>query len=382
MPWQVSDAMSLRTEFVQLARQQTGSFRELCRRFGISARTGYKWCERYCEEDPHSLADRSRRPLSSPCRTDAQTEAQVVQLRCQHPAWGGRKLHRRLQDMGIHNVPAPSTITDILHRHGLISAQASEQAQPWQRFEHPQPNALWQMDFKGHFETLAGRCHPLTVLDDHSRYNLVLVACARTDAQTVRKHLTEAFRRYGLPGRINADNGEPWGSSSRPSHGITQLSVWLIRLGIRVSHSRVGHPQTNGKEERFHRTLKAEVLNGATFTDHQQVSCIFADWRQVYNQQRPHEALQMATPMTRYRPSPVSFPETLPPIEYQSGDQVVNVVSNGWFRFRGQQIKVSNALKGLPIALRPRQGQDGCFDVYFCHQRIMQLDLRQTENAW
>lgn len=381
MPWQESHIMDLRTEFVHLALQKESSFRQLCQRFDISTKTGYKWCERFCQDDVNSLKDRSRRPFSNPLRTNETIEQQVVQLRRQHPAWGGRKLHRRLQDMGMLNVPAPSTITDILHRHGLICPRASEQAQPWQRFEHSQPNALWQIDFKGYFETLAERCHPLTVLDDHSRYNLVLAACARTDAQTVRSHLTEAFHRYGLPGRINADNGAPWGSTKDPSHGITDLTVWLIRLGIRVSHSRVGHPQTNGKDERFHRTLKAELLRGPAFADLQQAAHAFELWRQVYNQQRPHEALGMSTPITRYRPSPVTFTEVLPPIEYQQADQVRQVVSNGWFRFQGRAIKVSKALRGLPIALRPRQREDGCFDVYFCHQRIMKLDLRQTEDA-
>lgn len=381
MPWTPTDTMMLRSEFVRLALSEDCSFRELCRRFGISTKTGYKWLKRFQEGFPDSLADRSRKPHSSPFRTSDDIEAEVVRLRKQHPAWGGRKLHRRLADLGFTDVPACSTITDILHRHGLITLAASEQAQPWQRFEHDTPNALWQIDFKGYIETLAGRCHPLTVLDDHSRFNVVLAACSRTDTTSVQTHLTHAFRRYGLPVRINADNGAPWGSSSEPSHGITQLTIWLIRLGIRISHSRPRHPQTNGKDERFHRTLKAEVLNGKPFANLNQAAQAFDAWREVYNQQRPHEALGMATPITRYAPSPLAFPEALPAIEYGPDDEVVVVDWNGWFRFQNQDFKVSNALHRLPIALRPHSNSDGLFDAYFCHHRVRQLDLREPDSA-
>ncbi|WP_374348932.1 IS481 family transposase [Chitinimonas sp.] len=375
MPWKPLDTMSLRSEFVQLALQEGCNFRDLCRRFRISAKTGYKWRKRFDPDSPDSLADQSRVPKHSPARTDLALEALVVSLRHQHPCWGGRKLQRRLLDLGHIPVPSPSTITGILHRHGLITPTASEQPQAWQRFEHDQPNALWQIDFKGYFDTLAGRCHPLTLIDDHSRYNLTLVACERTDTATVQAQLQAVFERYGLPVRINADNGAPWGSPSDPSHGITQLTVWLIRLGIRVSHSRPFHPQTNGKDERFHRTLKAGVLNGRSFQDLTHVQQAFDQWREVYNQQRPHEALAMATPVTRYRPSPLVFPIALRPIEYGPDDQVIEVGWNGWFRFRQREIKVSNALHRLPIAIRPDPLKDGVFEVRFCHQRLMTLDL-------
>jgi transposase InsO family protein len=200
-------------------------------------------------------------------RTADELEAEVVALRKQHPAWGGRKLSKRLKNLGHADAPAPSTVTDILHRHGLINAGASAHATAWKRFEHAQPNSLWQIDFKGYFPTPAGLCHPLTVIDDHSRYNVILAACARTDSKSITPILTAAFRRYGLPVRINGDNGAPWGSSREREHGLTPLTVWLTRLGIRVSHSAPAHPQTNGKDERFHRSLKAEVLNGRSFND-------------------------------------------------------------------------------------------------------------------
>ncbi|MBB5506631.1 transposase InsO family protein [Paraburkholderia sp. JPY681] len=260
--------MNLRLEFVCLALQEGANRRELCRRAGISAKTGYKWLSRHAQDSTAmALADRSRRPRQTPARTAPCVEQQVVQLRQAHPAWGGRKISRRLSDLGHTDVPAPSTVTDILHRHGLIDAAASAAATPWQRFEHEQPNDLWQMDFKGWFDLQDGRhCSPLTMLDDHSRYNVTLDACIGTDTRTVQHHLERTFRRYGLPPRINADNGSPWGSPSQAGQ-LTELAIWLIRLGICLSHSRVAHPQTNGKEERFHRTLKAEVIAGHHFKD-------------------------------------------------------------------------------------------------------------------
>jgi transposase InsO family protein len=217
MPWNPRDIMNLRLEFVELASHEGANRRELCRRFGISPKTAYKWLGRHAREGEAALADRSRRPSRSPAHTAPPVEQRVVDLRQQHPAWGGRKISRRLRDLGYTGVPAPSTVTDILHRHGLISPEASEAATPWQRFEHAQPNELWQMDFKGWFDLQDGRrCSPLTVLDDHSRFNLILEACSSTDTRAVLARLRQTFRRYGLPLRINADNGSPWGSPSQP----------------------------------------------------------------------------------------------------------------------------------------------------------------------
>ena len=180
MPWNVKDTMSLREEFICLASGRTLPFSELCRRFNISRQTGYKWVERHRTQGGEGLADQSRRPHHSPMRSSDQTVALVLELRRQH-GWGGRKIERRLRDLGHANVPAPATITEILRRHGLIHERDSAQRQHWQRFEHAYPNSLWQMDFKGDFPTLeGGRCAALTVLDDHSRFNVVLTACART----------------------------------------------------------------------------------------------------------------------------------------------------------------------------------------------------------
>lgn len=365
--------MTLRTEFVALARGEGVNISSLARRFGISRKTAYKWLARADAQQP--LNDRSRRPRTSPTRTDPVMEQAVIDLRADHSCWGGRKLRQVLIDQGRSHVPAASTITHILRRHGRIADRQPGQPIPGHRFEHATPNDLWQMDFKGTISVGAGRCDPLTVLDDHSRYNLILAAQPSTRTATVKTALTHAFRHYGLPARMNMDNGAPWGSPRGDSRGLSELTVWLVRLGIRVSFSTPAHPQTNGKEERFHRSLKAEVVNGRAFTDVAELQRAFDTWRDIYNTVRPHQGIGMVTPGQRYQPSPRAFPEALPAIEYSPHDTIVTVQSNGVVRFKGQTLKVSNALRGHPIALRPNEMQDGVYDLYFAHHRLTQIDL-------
>jgi transposase InsO family protein len=315
--------MSARKEFVLLAMQENANVRALCRQFGISPKTGYKLINRYAEEGEAGLADRSRQPKSSPQRTADTVESAVLALRDQHPAWGPRKLKARLEALGHTGVPAPSTVSAILGRHGRLDGTQSAAHQAWQRFEHAAPNDLWQMDFKGHVAMREGRCHPLTVLDDHSRYAVCLKACANEQSVTVQAALTGTFRRYGLPWRMTMDNGAPWGGDG--GNPYTVLTVWLLRLGIGISHSRPYHPQTQGKDERFHRTLKAEVLAHETFADQTAAQRRFESWRDVYNLERPHQALGQKPPVSRYSPSQRPFPETLPPIEYSPVDVVRKV---------------------------------------------------------
>ena len=258
MPWTVCDAMSQRREFVALAGAEGANMSELCRRFGISRRVGYKWRGRYEAHGEAGLADRSRRPRRSPGQTPEALEARVLELREAHPAWGGRKLRRRLLDLGEAAAPAPSTITEILRRNGRLDEAEADKHTAFTRFEHKAPNDLWQMDFKGHFATEAGRCHALTVLDDHSRYALELGACANERTETVQARLTSAFRRYGLPWRMLMDNGSPWGNSLEDRY--TPLTVWLLRLGVAISHGKPYHPQTQGKDAHLQHPLAAQEL--------------------------------------------------------------------------------------------------------------------------
>jgi transposase InsO family protein len=375
MPWQEVSTMSLRKEFIMLASQDCANLSELCRRFGISRKTAYKWLGRFDEAGNEGLQDRSRRPHQSSHRTPQPVEQLALSIRDAHPAWGGRKIKRRLEDLGHEALPSVSTLTQILRRNGRLDAAESAKHTAWKRFEHDAPNRLWQMDFKGHFALGTGRCHPLTVLDDHSRYSLRLEACANEQGSTVQTRLTGAFRRYGLPERMTMDNGSPWGSDA--DHPYTPLTAWLIRLGIRVSHSRPYHPQTQGKDERFHRTLDAEVLKGKVFRDLDHCQRRFDQWRAVYNLERPHEALGMAVPASRYRQSGRGFPETLPAIEYGPGDIVRKVQDKGDIHYRGFVFKVGRAFRGYPVALRSAS-EEGIMKVYFCQQCIAKVDLNAS----
>ena len=285
MPWKALNTMDLRQEFVLLAQQEGANRRELCRRYGISPQTAYKWLRRYVEDGVKGLSDRSRRPANSPWLSPPALEAAVLAVRREHDAWGGRKISRYLADQGVA-VIAPSTVTSILH----------------------------------------------------------------------------------------------WGCPKLPGQ-LTELGVWLVRLGIRMTHSRPRHPQTNGKDERFHRSLKAEVLKGRTFDSLTRVQKALDDWRTVYNHKRPHEGLQMATPITRYAPSTRAFPRQLPPLEYSPGDEVRTVGWNGALKFRGRRYQLSNALHRYPVAVQASAKEDGLFDVFFAHHRCLTIDLRTDETA-
>jgi transposase InsO family protein len=377
MPWRERSIMQQREEFVRLALLPGSNMSELCRRFEISRNNGYKWLARYLMEGQAGLTARSRRPKRSPLRTEPAITAEVLRIRANsNGAWGGRKIARVLRNEGFVTVPAASTITEILRRHGQLEQRAGEHPGPYRRFERPEPNELWQMDYKGHFVIRRGRCHPLTVLDDHARYSLGLEACDDEQGSTVQGRLTGVFRRYGLPLFMLMDNGSPWSD-----HGpYTELTVWLMQLGIKVVHGRPYHPQTQGKEERFHRTLKAEVIDGNRFVDLADCQRAFDQWRHVYNHLRPHQALDLDVPANRYRVSPRSYPERLPALQYGPDDLVRKVDQDGHFSFKGRDFRLSKAFRRQPIALRPTT-KDGVFSIHFCAQQIATLDLHVGSNA-
>lgn len=376
MSWQEVTTLALRNEFIVLAQHEDCNFTTLCKSFNISRKTGYKWLNRFSESGAEGLLDLSRRPHSSPLKSTESVESAVVTLRKAHPGWGGRKLKARLEDLGYQGVPAASTITAILCRKELLDPVESAKHTAFISFEHPNPNDLWQMDFKGHIPMRQGRCHPLTVLDDHSRYNIVLQACENERTDTVQKALIDSFRRYGLPNRMTMDNGSPWGNNQ--FNDLTPLTVWLIRLEIGVSHSRPYHPQTQGKDERFHRTLNIEAIIGQQFEDLADCQRRFDKFRDIYNLERPHESLGMRTPGSRYKISQRPYPETLRAIEYGPDDQVRKVQSKGEIFFKGNVYRVPSALQGYPIALRPTE-TDGTYSVYFCHQKVKEISLNETE---
>lgn len=375
MPWQERSVMSERQEFVVLAQQEGANISALCGRYGISRKTGYKWLGRAASGD-RVLADRSRRPRASPAQTPSETEARILELRAEHPAWGGRKLRHRLVVQGVATVPAPSTITAILRRHGLLAPEPPPR--DFLRFEHAAPNDLWQMDFMGHRPLDAGRVHPWTLLDDHSRFALGLQACANERHDTVKAHLTAVFRRFGMPRAILTDNGSPWASAGRG--GLTALEAWLLRLGIAPWHGRIRHPQTQGKVERFHGTIAAEVFAHRALATLAEAQDHFDPFRACYNLERPHEALEYAVPASRYRPSPRPFPETVSPVAYGPDDVVRTVTVHGFIRWRGRRRFISRGLVGEPVAIRPTP-EDGQWQVVYCHRRVATIDLDHPDEV-
>ena len=377
MAWKECDRLSERREFVGLALVEGANLSRLCEGFGVSRKTGYKWLHRFRAEGEAGLGDRSRRPQQVRSPTSAEMVEKILSLREAHPTWGGRKIRRRLQDLGAGQVPAASTITSILDRCGRIDRGESLKRQPLRRFERAEPNELWQMDFKGEFRmSRGGSCYPLTVLDDHSRYSLVLEACGNQQRETVQSHLTTAFQRYGLPQAMLMDNGPPW-SAPHVWGGPTRLTVWLMDLDIAVLHGRPGHLQTQGKEERFHRTLKQEVFEGRDFADLSAAQLRFDPWRQTYNQVRPHEALDPDVPASRYRVSwrPYRAEAVETTFEYDVRFTVRRVRQEGRIRLGGKDYFVGGAFGGRRVGLR-RRPEEELWEVYYRTFPVATLNAR------
>ena len=381
MPWPIKKLLTMKEEFVTLARQREGSFGALCQRYGISRACGYKWLSRYEKAGVKGLEERSRRPHHHPQATSAEMEECIVELRQQNPAWGGRKLRRRLLDLGLKAAPSASTITEILRRRGLLIAPESGPVGPWQRFEHLAPNDLWQMDFKAPLQTLrSGVCHPFTALDDHSRFSLQVEPCPNQRLQSVQDALQATFERYGLPRAILCDNGTPWRGADSAC-AFSALGVWLLRVGVELWHGRPYHPQTQGKEERFHRTLQAEVLDRCTaWLDHEHCRSQFEAFRTRYNLHRPHEALDLAVPASRYQPSTRPWPKTIQLPQYLPADEVRLVRAKGEIKFKNKLYYVGQAFGALEVAFRPTD-RDGYFDLFFGWKKIGALDLNDPSLA-
>jgi transposase InsO family protein len=351
---------------------------DLCRRYGISRKTAYKWLKRHQADGVEGLADRSRRPHDHPRTTPLAMVERVLEVRAVY-GWGGRKIHAYLVQQGVADVPAASTITAILGRHGTQNPMTQLAPPParWQRFEAERPNDLWQIDFKAPVPVQDGTRHPLLILDDHSRFVVGLTASPNHQHDTVVAALTALFQRYGLPARLLGDNGSPWGTSH---HGtgvpLTRLTAWLIRLGIAISHGRPYHPQTQGKIERCFRTLGGEVLSRTATLSPDQLQDRFEDWRLVYNHWRPHDALGGACPSSRYQASARLFPAEPPPLLYELSDTLVRVSAQGFIRLEKQRYFVSQAIPGDPVAVRPTAEPD-IVAIWYGPQFVSFVDLRE-----
>ena len=375
MPWQECSSMSERQEFVAFARQEGATIAALCRQFGISRKTASKWLAR-AEEGETSFTDHSRRPHTSPHSTLPEVEAAVLAQRAQHPAWGGRKLHHALARQGLVQPPAPSTITAILRRHELLPPDPPPRA--FVRFEHAAPNDLWQLDFMGPRDLDDGQVHPLTVLDDHSRFAVLVAACGDQQLGTVKAQLSRVLAHYGLPRAILCDNGSPWAPAGEV--GLTRLEAWWLRLGIEPWHGRVYHPQTQGKVERLHGTIAVEVFGQRALPDLVTAQAAFDTFRTCYNHDRPHEALADGVPVDRYHPSPRPFPATLPDIVYGPDDEVRIVTVHGSIQWQRRRVFVSRGLVGEPVGVRPT-AEDGLWHVYYCQRQVATIDRRHRDKV-
>lgn len=356
MPWRKTCPMDQRREFIDGWLHDEGTFADLCARFAVSRKTGYKWVERFEAGGAGALVDRSRARLRQET-TSAERVARIIALRQRHPFWGPKKLKSRLERLEpAIRWPAGSTIGEILRRHGLVVARRTRRRTPI--YEGPfvvrlAPNDVWAADFKGWFRTTDGtRVDPLTVSDGASRFLIRCRAVAKTDGDNVQAQLTSAFQEFGLPKALRTDNGVPFATVG--VGGLSRLGVWLIKLGVTPERIRPAHPEENGAHERMHRTLKQQTAKPPRTTLAEQQEA-FDRFKAEYNGERPHEALGMKTPGEVYRPSPRPFPRRLSAIEYPAGSVVRRVSTNGTVKFKDKGIYVSNALVDEDVRLEENE---------------------------
>ncbi len=365
MAWRSVDVQEQRVRFVVAADRGGKDFRALCQEFEISRPTGYLWRRRYQQQGLAGIAERSRRPQRSPRQTGEEREQRVVELRQRYPDWGARKLQVLLARSGVE-LPA-STIHRILLRRGLVRGW-DRQETALQRFERAEPNQLWQMDFKGSkgWDRPVG---PLSLLDDHSRYLIALRGTWTTKAEAVREQLESAFVECGVPEAMLMDHGTPWWNARTPT-GATWLTVWLMQQGIQLHWSGYRHPQTQGKVERFHGSLqRAQLRRGVPDQQRQQW---LDEYRYEYNQVRPHEALGMQTPASRWHRSLRVYNPHPAPWQYKEGAMVTKVSTSGQIWTERRRWNISYALAGQPVELVRLQDR---VLVYHCRTVIRELDL-------
>src|SRR6266568_4500881 len=376
MPWKETCAMNERVIMISEYLSGDYSISDLSRRYGVSRRSVYKWIERHKDQGWAGLADLSRAPHHHPNALSPELEHLILQWKQERPLWGAPKIHAKL--LALPGCPSESTVSNVLQRHGLTrKTRRRRQATPSEQpFAHCLgANELWCADFKGWFSTGDGRrCDPLTISDAHTRYLLRCQATGGTTGVSAVKPLFIAtFREFGMPGAIRTDNGTPFASTGLG--GLTALSVWWLRLGIRLERIMPGQPQQNGRHERMHRTLKEATASPPRSTLPLQQRA-FDEFRREYNEQRPHEALGQKLPATVYAPSPRDYPERLPaPRGYPLEWRVRAVREAGQMKWRGRNVMLTKALWGQEIGLKPIA--DGLWAIYFEALELGEFDERQ-----
>ena len=376
MPWLETAPMHQRTQFIADYQRAVASVAELCARFGVSRKTGYKWIDRYAADGPAGLVDRSRRPHGCSHHTSAEIVAALLDTRRHHPTWGAKKLLLVLAKRHpTWCLPARSTACDLLQRHGLITRRRRRQVP-----SHPgrpltpmtAPNEIWTADFKGQFLTRNGLyCYPLTIVDGFSRYLLACQGLLSTRVALARPVFQRLFAECGLPRIIRTDNGVPLATTALGR--LSLLSVWWIRLGIYPELIEPASPQQNGRHERMHRTLKAEATRPPS-RNLQAQQTRFNAFRREYNTERPHEALGQETPASAYTPSHRVLPTTLPPMEYPGHFEVRLVSRNSGIRWKHHWVCVTHTLAGEYVGLE--EVDDGLWDVYFGPLKLGRMNER------
>jgi transposase InsO family protein len=372
MPWEGKTVEGNRKDFVCEAIAKNESLSALCRKYQITRKIGYKWLKRF--ENGEALKDRSRKPFHTPNKTPEANETLVLSKRNEHPTWGPRKLLRNLEDSGYTDLPATTTISDILKRNNRIEPEESFAHTPYIRFEREEPNELWQLDYKGDFAMLnKQRCFPLTVLDDHSRYSLAIDAKPNQQAYGVFETFNRVFSEYGLPKELLCDNATPWTDNT---NGYTLFEIWLMQLNILPIHGRAWHPQTQGKEERFHRTLKEDLLKTKVFKDLPDSQANFDKWRYMYNNERPHEALSLDVPAKHYKTSKLKLPSIIKEPEYDDGNVLRKVNCKGYISINRHRYYLSESFIGKYVQLLNDVSEQNLRLIYGNFQ-IGKIDLSQ-----
>ena len=377
MPWLETSPVEERIRFIGDALSDRFTMSELCARYGISRRVGYKWLARYEEEGRRGLRDRSRVPHHCPHRIDGDLVDLICEFRRQHPFWGARKLLRVLatRNPRVKNWPAPSTTADLLARHGLVAKRRRRRPH-----QHPgvvpattrAPNDLWTADFKGEFKTGNGiYCYPLTIADQHTRFLLTCHGLLSTQTVTARPVFERAFREYGLPLAIRTDNGVPF--ATQAIHGLSYLNVWWMRRGIQHQRILPGRPDQNGAHERMHRTLKRQAVRPVQKTSVAQ-QIVFDSFRREFNDVRPHEWLDQETPASHYTESPRPYPSRLPVPQYPGHFVVKKITTGGTFRFHYKLLYIANSLVDQHIGLE--ETDDGIWSIFFNTVLIATLNER------
>jgi transposase InsO family protein len=365
MPWRETSAMEERLQLVMEAREDLGCFTELCARYGVSTKTGYKWIDRYEREGIDGLQDQSRAPKNHPNQISEEIKEAILEVRRAHATWGPKKLRALLERADPKELwPMPSTIGDIIKCHGLsIPRKRRRRTPPSTRpfSDCSDANRVWCADYKGWFRTRDGkRCDPLTITDGFSRYLLRCQIVESLSYEVARGVFEASFREYGLPMAIRTDNGTPF--ASRGLVGLSRLSVWWLRLGIQPERIKPGKPQQNGRHERMHLTLKQETAQPPSQNLRAQQQR-FNAFCQEYNEVRPHESLGMKTPASLYQPSPRCYPSRLPELEYARGLETRVIGRDGEFYWKGNKIFFSEVLQGERIGLECCQ--DRYWKIYF-----------------